>query len=381
VKVAVLGDTHLGRSLYGYDMTPHIRRVMYRFFRFCVQNKVRRAVHLGDLFDSPKPSTRLLKIAFQWVNEFSRAGIALDVLVGNHDCHANGAIASALEPLKVAGVPLVRVVDRPTYIPCEAWTGERGALMLPFPSSALYGLSGRWNDAIETCLDASLGLPFDLFCHLNITGALLGDQEWTYRGGDHCLPASLVERSNVRRVINGHIHKQQYLFDGSVFMPGAALRLRFGESLNPTVFCLLDAEEMTVEAVETLRLYHIKIDARSMTSTTEVLTEVKDQIADLSSKREGGIDGLVKVSPVVDDLSAISWGEVERCLYDEGADHVVIESPQWQTKSPAQESTTEQPRKTVNDTVKKWIVDNLEGREERREVYRKFLGLKRRAED
>ena len=131
MRIGIIGDTHLGRKLYGYDLTGAIRRVMYKFFEFCVNEQVDLAVHLGDMFDTITPTIAHQKLAVQWLNEFERAGIQLRVLTGNHEVSAGSKATTALDCIKAIPYKYVDVVKYPLAL-SPADSPE--LLFLPFPA-------------------------------------------------------------------------------------------------------------------------------------------------------------------------------------------------------------------------------------------------------
>lgn len=244
MRIAVIGDTHLGRTLYGYDMSYKIRSMMYRFVEFCLEHQVDAAVHLGDMYDNPRPSLDTEKWALQWCNEFERAKIPLFIIAGNHDVNSAGEAASALEPIKVAPYQYVHAIDRVSVV--------NNMLFLPFPSPKIYRDEEVWLEAIEEAMSSITKLPIDVFAHLSVVGADLNGQEWVYRGGKFQLPNIVVEDPRVGVCYCGHIHLMQeprnngYFVDGSpayISIIGAAQRLRFSERDNPVVFVLIDSQK------------------------------------------------------------------------------------------------------------------------------------------
>jgi len=245
--LAVLGDLHLGRSLFGFDLTPFIRGTMYRFFHYCRAKDALAAVVLGDIYDRPRPSIELEKIVMQWAQEFNRAQIRLYLMAGNHDVISKAGLISALDVIKAANLEYVHIMDRPIRCSCAGVP----LVFAPFPSPSTEEL---WQSQLEAaCADPE----FVAFTHLNVEGAKLGDQEWIYRGGDHDLPDLLQEHAEM--IVNGHIHKQQRV--GNVHMLGAAQRLRFSERNNRCSFGWLpDPGKLLKTDHEGIKLRQIEID-------------------------------------------------------------------------------------------------------------------------
>jgi hypothetical protein len=231
MKIAVIGDTHLGRKLKSFNLTPYIFDVMNDFFYFCIKNNVDMAIHMGDVFDTPRPDVDLVSKLILWVNAFEENKTPLFLLTGNHDVVSGCRSYSALEPLKNFRYQHVTVVDSPMV--------EEECLFLPFPSFSLYENSREWElEVSEIIKNRSFKY---VFSHLNIDGIPLGEQDWVYRGGSYNLPLRELKDKDLHiRLVNGHIHKKQWF--SNVDIVGSAQRLRFSERTHHPAFMLYDTE-------------------------------------------------------------------------------------------------------------------------------------------
>jgi DNA repair exonuclease SbcCD nuclease subunit len=92
VKVAALGDAHLGRSYYPYT-TPDGFNQRERDFEESFTAAVELAldqepdlvVWLGDIFDHPRPTYRSYRIAQRAIARIRDHGVPLALITGNHD--------------------------------------------------------------------------------------------------------------------------------------------------------------------------------------------------------------------------------------------------------------------------------------------------------
>jgi DNA repair exonuclease SbcCD nuclease subunit len=92
VKVAALGDAHLGRSYYSYT-TPDGFNQRERDFELSFEAAVELAlaqspdlvVWLGDVFDHPRPTYRSYRVAQRAMARIRDHGVPLVVITGNHD--------------------------------------------------------------------------------------------------------------------------------------------------------------------------------------------------------------------------------------------------------------------------------------------------------
>jgi DNA repair exonuclease SbcCD nuclease subunit len=308
-RVAVIGDLHLGKTLYGYDLTPHVRRAMYEFLDLCVELRVDSAVCLGDVYDRPAPTAALQKIVVQWCNEFERAAIDLHLLVGNHDATSSAATPSALEPLRVvAPFKHVCVVDRPTIV-------QGVGMMLPFPSPGIFHSEDDYTAAVAALPGVAVARAYS---HLNIDGAKVGEQAFPYRGAEHGLP----EGDPWDLLIGGHIHKPQRIRSRAAWLPGAAERLSFAEKDEPRTFAVIDGvKPKAYLRASALRLVGVELDVSGWGNVGGSPPTTADVLRELEPRVDGA---LVKLAPIVDDRTVVDWPAVERGLLAAGAVMVTI---------------------------------------------------------
>jgi DNA repair exonuclease SbcCD nuclease subunit len=92
MRVAALGDAHLGRSYYGFT-TPEGVNQRERDFEVSFEAAVELAlaqephlvVWLGDIFDHPRPTYRSFRVAQRALARIREHGVALALITGNHD--------------------------------------------------------------------------------------------------------------------------------------------------------------------------------------------------------------------------------------------------------------------------------------------------------
>jgi DNA repair exonuclease SbcCD nuclease subunit len=287
---------------------------MYDFLDVCRAYKVSHAVCLGDVYDNSSPNTALRKIVVQWANEFESAKIKLHLIVGNHDVTSNAASPSALESLRVS-LPFkyTHVYDRPTRLVLD----DDIFYMLPFPSPALFASDKQYSDRLAEFPND--GIEAIAFSHLNVKGAKMGEQEFSYKGETHNLDAS----QTWRLAVNGHIHRPQRLKNGSIIIQGAAERLSFSEREEQRSFLILDTVYQTCKSVlrtNALKLIQFDPDVslwnanHSPPTTEKIIKDYRDCVN----------GALVKISPFVDECSSINWGKVEGELLKAGAVRVFM---------------------------------------------------------
>jgi len=121
VRVAALGDAHLGRSYYSYTTSDGFNQRERDFeesFTRAVELALAQSpdlvVWLGDIFDHPRPTYRSYRIAQRALVRIRDHGVPLVVITGNHDTPrlpGTGSPYSALADL----FPDVRFAHRMGY--------------------------------------------------------------------------------------------------------------------------------------------------------------------------------------------------------------------------------------------------------------------------
>lgn len=373
---ASIGDTHLGVSLKGYDLTPSTRRVMFSFLRFCERNKAGYAVHLGDLFETCRPSTAALKLSMQWCRRFSMSGIRLFLLTGNHDVLSRPGNTSALDPIKAAPLPGVQVVDRPRAVRISS---DTALALLPFPASTTYSDVGDWRAQVRLAVRSarSMARTVVVYSHLEVDGALASSGH-PVAAGRFELPPEVLYLWGGSVVFNGHHHVEQesHLQGATIYMQGSAQRTDLGERDTVPQFYLVGARGrlLSKEEAPAVPMRQVELDATSASHGGSPVTtrDMLDALSHINLR-----DAVVKVVPMVDDGTAVDWSEVEAEVLSSGAVHVY-------PIVPVRTSAKPRPRKrsamSVGRLAQEWIRSRVRSKKERVALWGLFKQLKSEVE-
>ena len=92
MKVAAIGDAHLGRSYYSFTSPDGVNRRELDFeesFTRAVELALAQSpdliVWLGDIFDHPRPTYRSFRVAQRALTRIREHGVPVVVITGNHD--------------------------------------------------------------------------------------------------------------------------------------------------------------------------------------------------------------------------------------------------------------------------------------------------------
>jgi exonuclease SbcD len=209
VRVAGIGDAHLGRSYYPFT-TPEGVNQRERDFELAFEAAVEAAlaeqpdvvVWLGDVFDHPRPTYRSYRVAQRALRRIREHGIACVVISGNHDTPrlpGTGSPYSALADtfpdvhfahrltyerfelpgLVVHAVPQMLTVGATVDALAEAdrlRSGDRSNLLLTHPR--ITQVQPRYADINEIEVDAgALRSDFVLLGHYHVH-TRVGDGIW-----------------------------------------------------------------------------------------------------------------------------------------------------------------------------------------------------------
>lgn len=393
---AALGDLHLGRQIYGYDLTPHTRRIMYRFFRLCLKREADYAVQLGDLFDSPRPAPGLEKIVVQWCNEFERAHLPLFLLTGNHDVISKPGHTSALDAIKAMPYKYVRVIDRPLALAIPNWSrtdkavvkrrSQHTALFMPFPSVSTYLDPDDWKESVLAALGKAerLKRPIVGYSHLDVIGAKWGSQDIVLRGSDFAIPKEVRRSRMVREIVAGHIHGPQKV--KKVRVVGAAQRLRIDEAEHTRYFYFArngkPLHQGKVLIRDAVRMLDLRMDAsvgetlelENIDIRGETQQDLLDELSSLLDRVYMANNVLVRVQVWVNANTVLDWNEIERKLYKAGALFVYPMTPQ-QKPSEAQ-AETKRLAIDPDKAARQFIRDRIKVKKERLALMKDFRTLR-----
>jgi len=223
MKIVITSCWHLDLKLGGYDPHSDILRAARQ-----VIDETQGAdlfVHLGDLFETPKPSPRAYATAIELLNQ---CGCPAVVLEGNHD-------QDALEPLSEIEFPNeVRIIDGAQAL----GIGDKKFAFIP------YLIDRTARELADVTAQEWVNIEFDacrraheddvigeyridaVFCHLDVEGAELPSGQ-TMFGGDLRMPVDVAKKLPVP-VFNGHIHRRQKL-EPNIWITGSLIPTDFGE--------------------------------------------------------------------------------------------------------------------------------------------------------
>lgn len=233
MKICLVSDLHLDTRTGGYARHDDIEAALFDAVEFANEQSD-LFICLGDVMDPDSGSCvfRCMRTLIEVTQRLRRPSIWLS---GNHDVMEDGSGETVLEPLKRVGGPVL-VIDEPQTFNPRGATGlplDFSILAFPFtPFTRKYSPKAVLKEAMN---GYDLHRPIDLVIgHLNVKGAMPGDETEMVRGREVWLPVKEIRAAlGEVPIANGHIHKRQQTEDG-VCIPGSLERLRFDEERHVT---------------------------------------------------------------------------------------------------------------------------------------------------
>lgn len=235
MKVLITADWHLDLIIKGLERSDDILNSVSSMMDIAVSNDYSVFIILGDIISctSVKRYPRYLDILMNKLKYLLEQGIRVIAISGNHDVVSYSNMmypVTSISCLKHIGVELYEditefkiVGDSRKVIKCLAVP----YLLSSFTNSK-YGKNAQdyVDDKLKEILKDEFG--YHLFSHLNIDGAMFGQEANVPRCGELFLSKFVEDMYSVDRIFNGHYHRPQTIRN-KIIIPGSPERMDFGE--------------------------------------------------------------------------------------------------------------------------------------------------------
>lgn len=303
IRIVHFSDLHIGMENYGRldPQTGLNGRVVDFLTRldgvvsFARDHDADVVLFAGDAFRSRSPGTTLQRELAQRIRALSEAGIAVVLLVGNHDVPVVSQRASSVEIFDTLAVPHVVVAQTPAVHRIQTRRGLLQVLALPYPLRQRLLTKDQFRSLPQSELDYLVSqvlvakledlagtlddsAPAVVLGHFSVDGARWGSERSIMVGRDVTLPLSALVDSRWQYVALGHIHEHQDLNSGSsppVVYAGSLERVDFGEERQPKGFCwvLVDRDHVSWDFVQVnaRRFVTIRTDVRGEAAPLDLI--------------------------------------------------------------------------------------------------------------
>ena len=264
MKIAVIGDTHLGYPRFYTDSFNQAEAA----FKDADQ-KADIILFLGDLYDSRVPSLQVLGEA---ITLFRKLKTPVFAIHGNHERRSRGAL-NPVELLAKAGLLTHLHMD-------SALIEQNGEKIF------LAGLGNVPDDLAPKAfekLKEKITIPENTFSILLIHQSF---KEFVY--GENLDSINDLEELNYSLYLNGHIHVQKEGLEGRFLIPGSTVLTQLTkEETKPKGYILYDTNAQTHEFVEIPSKKFIFEELEFSEATPEeILKKITEHTAALQTPNE-----------------------------------------------------------------------------------------------
>jgi len=230
--IAIINDTHTGirnsSEIFANNEEKFYDEVFFPYLR---EHKIKRILHLGDVFDNRKMINlkSLWRYRKMFLEKLREYGMHMDIIPGNHDVYyKNTNDLNSLKELLGHYMGEITVHMDPTVVNYDGF--KMG--LLPWVNSENYDKSIHF---LKTCEAAWLG------GHLELKGfeVLKGVQS------HHGMESNLFSR--FEKVITGHYHTKSER--ENIKYLGSQMEFTWADAHDPKHFHILDTSTRELEAV------------------------------------------------------------------------------------------------------------------------------------
>ena len=266
MRILHFADLHLGVESYGRpDPATGLSTRLVDFLRtfdeivdYALNNSVDLVLFCGDAYKSREPTPTQQREFAKRISRLALNGVAVFLLVGNHDLPNAVGKATATEIFDTLAVKNVCVSARPEVCHLETRSGPIQVASLPWPRRGLLlgkddskdldldQIKRKMEEALTRIVEAHAknldpAIPAVLAAHVWVAGCRTASEKMVTIGQDHALLPGNLANPAFDYVALGHIHKQQVILDSPpVIYAGSPERLDFSEQDDPKGFYVVD---------------------------------------------------------------------------------------------------------------------------------------------
>jgi exonuclease SbcD len=370
MRILHFADLHLGVENYGHlnpatGLSSRLEDFLSVFDEavdYALENSVDLVLFAGDAYKSREPTPTQQREFARRINRLVTNGIAVFLLVGNHDLPSAVGKATATEIFDTLAVRNVCVSSRPDVYRIETKSGLIQVASVPWPRRSVLlskdetkdlgfdEIKRKLEEALSRIIDSHATrldphLPAVLVAHVWVTGATTGSERMITIGQDHALLPGTIGNPAFDYVALGHIHKRQVLSTAPpVVYSGSLERLDFSEEADEKGFYVIDISEdmeagkrrvdFKFHEVKARRFVTISlsVDSEDLDPTGAILGAVQQQVDELRGAivrvqlvLPGASQGLIRDGELRHALSDAYYATVVREVKDDIRTRVGVE--------------------------------------------------------
>lgn len=259
MKIAILNDTHLGVK-NGSDLFMDYVEKFYEntFFPYCIENNIKKIIHLGDYFDHRKyvnfhVLSRDKKI---FIDKLEANGMTMDIIPGNHDVYWNNTNSLCSLINQLSQYPFINIYMKPVV---NDYDGLAIAL-LPWITA---------DTAIESNTFIDTAAAPILLGHLELAGFPI-----THGGNVISHGSDPNQFKRFEMVLSGHYHTSSK--KDNIHYLGTQFEITWADVNDPKYFHVLDTSTRELTKVRNPYKLYYKIVYDDSQEKILIPAEVRD---------------------------------------------------------------------------------------------------------
>jgi exonuclease SbcD len=339
MKIVHFADLHIGLESYGRvdpetGLSTRVIDILNAFDKlvdYSIENKVDLVLFCGDTYKSRDPSQTHQREFARRLKRLSEAGIAVFLLIGNHDLPNAVNRATAVEIFRTLDVDNVYVGSDFDIYKVDTRSGPVQILALPWlKKSALLARDDiknltmdQVNEKLQDIMTQRIinlseklddNIPALMAAHVYVATAKLGSERTMLMGKEPALLPGNIAQQAFDYVALGHIHRAQVLNqEPPVIYAGSLERLDFSDEKLDKGFYEINVEyidgkkklDYKFHKIETRRFVTVKIniegDDENPTETIIKAIEnadIRDAIVKVQIALSRNAEGLLRESEI-----------------------------------------------------------------------------------
>lgn len=329
MKILHTADWHLGQKFLSKDRIKEHQLALEWLHTTIMEQQVEVLLVAGDIFDIGNPPSYARQMYYKFLTSLQQTGCRHVVIIGgNHDSpsminapkelleilnvHVIGAATEDIADeiivlhnnaeeieLVIAAVPFLRDRDLRSSV-----AGETGFERIAKIREGIVQHFQAAGQLVEKY--ATSNIPIIAMGHLFAKGASASDKQNNIYIGD----IANIEAAQFPAVFNyialGHLHRAQMVQkQAHIRYSGSIIPISFGEILDKKSVYLLNWEQATLQAIETLKIPRF----RNLIAVEGSLEQVKERLIKINEEQKGvlvpWIEIMVAVEETIPNLDAL----------------------------------------------------------------------------
>ena len=264
MRIAHLGDLHLGRRIGDYSITGLQRQIMLQIADKVEKKEIDTVIIAGDIYDSAVPDAEAVSVLSEFLTKLRNANKDVFMIAGNHDRGDYIEYGSALfkdMDIHVEGtwkgkLECVDLLDRfgPLHMYCLPYISPAAVnQFIEKEEDKVHDYTSAVQYAINTA-DIDWNERNVLVAHQFVEGAKVtvnGSEDFLSFGQEEVDPSVF---DGFEYVALGHIHSAQSVYKDTIRYCGAPLKYAITEMNEERSFALIDLGDKDQYRISTVRL-------------------------------------------------------------------------------------------------------------------------------